>query len=82
MSRQRFAEKMVNRHGLFQYCSGYVPLGLEYFTGTYLNRPVEFSLFRDETPETVNIVYLDSGETNSLEIDVIDFNSIENINPS
>jgi hypothetical protein len=43
---------------------------------------VEFSLFRDETPETVNIVYLDSGETNSLEIDVIDFNSIENINPS
>lgn len=69
--KTRYAEKRVQRFGHTTIVSGFVPAGLEYFHSTYNDRPVEYSLYKDEEgnhSENVTITYLDVGEDGPVEI--------------
>lgn len=58
---------------------GMVPSGLEYFRASYQNRFVEFSLWKYEIPETVDVIYLDGDQSQGEETAQILFTQLDNI---
>lgn len=77
MAKTRYAETRVNTWFGVKIVSGYIPSGLEYFQSTYQGRPVEYSVYRDERPETVDITYLDVGEAEAVEVGVVLLSELE-----
>jgi len=65
------ASKWMSDHTGTKVVCGPVPNGLEYFQGTYRGRPVEYSLYQFEYPTEVWITYLDVGESESVEAEMV-----------
>jgi hypothetical protein len=75
--KTRIASKTIYNYVTGKPClsSGLIPDGLEYFQGTYNDRPIEFSLYANEAynpPAKIQITYLDVGECGPVEVAEVD----------
>lgn len=58
---------------------GMVPSGLEYFRAFYKDRLVEYSLWRYEIPEMVDVIYLDGDQSQGEETAQVPFKDLGTI---